>query len=161
MEIYRPHHPTYKSDEFWYDHKEAVLLYENKGEPLRYRLEAVHPERGELQYHRERGNQFTHHSPHGLEFKDSLLTPQQRTKNAANAELIIRLCDELGLAPQHETGLRHNSFLPVPKFLAIFLEANRTEMHKAENLNQAISLMQTRALVNRAKATNLPDTFHG
>ena len=42
----------------------------------------------------------------------------------------------------------------------MFLEANRTQMYKAEYLNQAIALMQTQALVSGINATHLPDAPH-
>ena len=161
MDVYRPHRPTHQSDEFWYHPKEAILLYENEGAPFLNRLAAKHSQRDREAHYSERRNSYAHSLPHGLTLTDKLLTPHQRAKNAANTELVIRLCDELGLAPPHEPDQSQNALLPVPKFLAMFIEANRTQMHKTEYLNQAITLMQTQALVSRTNATHLPGTPHG
>ena len=154
MDVYRPHRPAHQSDKFWYHPKEAILLYENEGEPFLNRLEAKHSQQDREAHYRERPNSYVHHLPHGLTFTDYLLTPHQRAKNAANAELLIRLCNELGLAPPHEPAQSHNALLPVPKFLAMFLDVNRNRMHKPEYLNQAIALMQTQALVTKTNAAD-------
>ena len=157
MEIYRPHQPAHQSHKFWYHPKQAVLLYENRGEPFLNRLEADHCRQGIQAHYREGPNAHPHHLPHGLTFTDNFLTPQQRSKNAANTELLIRLCNELGLAPPHEPDQSQNALLPVPKFLAMFLEANRTQMHKTDHLNQATALMQTQALVTTRQPSETGD----
>ena len=154
MEVHRPHRPAHRSDEFWYYPKEAVLFFENRGTPLLYRLEAQHSQQDREAHHRETQNAFEHHSPHGLTFADKLLPPHQRAKNAAHTELLIRLCIELGFGPAHEPDPSQNALLPVPKFLAMFLEANRTQMHKAEYQHQAIALMHTQALVSNDNAAD-------
>ena len=146
--------PAHQSDEFWYQPKEAVLLYENRGKPSLNYLEAKHSPQDSEAHYRERPNSYVHHVPHGLTFTDYLQTPHQRARNAANTELLIRLCNELGLAPRHEPDQSQNALLPVPKFLAMFLEANRTQMHKTEYVNQAIALMQTQALVAKTNAAD-------
>ena len=161
MDVYRPHRPAHQSDEFWYHPKEAVLLYENEGERFLNRLEAKHSQQDREAHYRERRNSYVHHLPHGLTFTENLLTPHQRARNAANTELLIRLCNELGLAPPHEQTQSHNALMPVPKFIAMFLEMNRAWMHKTEYLNQAITLMQTQALVTRTNAAHLSDTPNG
>ena len=161
MEIFRPHQPAHKSDEFWYYPEEAVLLYENQGNPRPTSLEAKHSDRGRQEHYLERRDAYVHSRPHGLDFRDNLLKPQQRRKNAANTELVIHLCIELGLAPTREPSQRKTPLLSVPKFLAMFLEANRAYMHKTESLTQAIVLMQTKALAATASTTRLTDNPQG
>lgn len=150
MKVYQPHQPAHQSTEFWYYPKGGVLLFENRGKPLLYSLEAEHSQRGREAHYREGPNAVAHHSPHGLTFKHKLLTPHQRMRNAANTELVIRLCGELKLAAPYEPDRSQNALLPVPKFLAMFLEANRTQMYKPESLSQAITLMQAQAVVCRS-----------
>ena len=154
MDVYRPHRPAHRSDEFWYYPKESVLLFENRGQPFLYRLEAEHAQQDREAHYRASRNVVEHYSPHGLSFADRLLPPHQRAKNAANTELLIRLCIELGFGPPHEPDPSQNALLPVPKFLAMFLEANRTQMHKAEYQHQAIALMHTQALGSNGNAAD-------
>lgn len=153
MEVSAPHRPAHKSDEFWYYPKEALLLYENKGQPRPNYLESAHSDRGKWEHRQTQQGQGEHTAPHGIKFRDGLLTPSQRDRNAANAELVIRMCCELGLTPMDEESRRHQ-LLPVPKFLALFLEAKRTYMYKAESLTQALILMQTQALNNKKNVAN-------
>ena len=137
MNVHPPHRPVHESEVFWYYPEEAVLLYENFGEAHPNYLEAKHSERGE----------WGHSDPHGIRFKDAVLRPIQQEMNAANVELVVRLCHESGLTPKVEET-RRAPFLPVPKFLALFLGAKRTCMYKAETLTQAMILIQTHTLSN-------------
>ena len=153
MEVYAPHKPAHKSDEFWYYPKEAILFYENEGQPSPTSLAAKHSERGRWEHRELRRGRREHFQPHGIKFKDGILTPNQRDRNATNAELVIRLWHETALTATDEET-RRNQLLLVPKFLALFLEAKRTRMYEAEALTQAFILMQTRALTDRNNAVN-------
>ena len=153
MEVHPPHRPAHESDEFWYYPKEAVLLYENEGKPSPTSLSAKHSEQGRREHREARKGQREHVQPHGIKFRDGLLTPNQRDRSAANAEFVVRMCHELGLTPVDEESPR-NRLLPLPKFLALFLEANRTCIYEAESVTQAVILMQTRALTDRNHAAN-------
>ena len=152
MNVHPPHRPVHESEEFWYYAKESVLLYENKGEPRPHNLEAKHSERG-LREHSNAGRSSEHLEPHGIRFTDDVLRTAQQEMNAVNVELVVRLCYELGLTPKVEETWR-TTFLPVPKFLALFLEAKRTCMHKEGSLTQALILIQTQALSVRINATH-------
>ena len=152
MNVYPPHRPVHESEDFWYYPKEAVLLYENEGEPRPHNLEAKHSEQGR----REHGNArmpWDHLEPHGVRFKDAVLQTVQQEMNAANVELVVRLCYELGLTRKVEETQR-TTFLLAPKFLAFFLEAKRTCMHKEGSLTQALILIQTKALSVQINATH-------
>ena len=153
MNVHPPHRPVHESEDFWYYPKEAVLLYENKGELRLHYLEARHTERSIQDHYQVRRPWFAHSDPHGIRFKDAALRPIQQEMNAANVELVVRLCYELGLPPRVEET-RQTPFLPVPKFLALFLEAKRAHLYKSETLTQAMILIQTHALSNRANATH-------
>ena len=74
MEVYRPYRPAHQSTEFWYYHKGGVLLFGNRGKPLLYGLEAEHSQQDREAHYREGQNAVEQHSPHGLTFKDKLLT---------------------------------------------------------------------------------------
>ena len=152
MNVHPPHRPVHESEDFWYYPKEAVLLYENEGEPRPHNLEAKHTERGRRE-HSNAGMRWEHLEPHGIMFKDAVLRTVQEKMNAANVELLVRLCYELGLTSKVEET-RRTAFLQVPKFLALFLEAKRTCMHKEGTLTQAIMLIQTQALIVRINATH-------
>ena len=154
MKISPPHRPVHESDEFWYYPQEAVLLYENRGTPRPNSLEAEHSPRGR-QEHRDAGPpRGEHWDPHGIEFKGCSLTPDQQERNATNAEFVVRMCHELGLVsqglePTNEREGRRDRLLPVPKFLALFLENSRTRMYEPESVTQAVILMQTRGLIGK------------
>ena len=152
MDVHPPHRPVHESENFWYYPKETVLLYENEGEPRPNHLEAKHSEQGRREHSNAR-MRWDHLEPHGIRFKDAVLRTAQQEMNAANVELVVRLCYELGLTPKVEET-RRTPFLPVPKFLALFLEAKRTCMHKEGSLTQAMILIQTQVLSARINATH-------
>ena len=100
MNVQPPHRPVHESEDFWYYPKEAILLFENEGKPHPNYLEAKHTER----------DRWGHSDPHGIRFKDALLRPSQQEMNAANVELLIRLCHETDLT-QKVTEPRGTTFL--------------------------------------------------
>jgi len=151
MKIHPPHCPLHASHEFWYYPKEAILFYENEGQPRPTALSAKHSERSRRQHRRVRPTRWEHIEPHGITFKDVLLTPNQRDRNAANTELVIRICIQLGITSPDEDN-RRDRLLPVPKFLALFLEAKRTCMHEEQSVTQALILIQTQVLTSRIKS---------
>ena len=75
----------------------------------------------------------------GISFKNG----DHGEANIANAELVVRLCYHIQNNEQPvKTGLGE-PLIPVPKALALFLAAKRTEMHREESLTQAITLLHT------------------
>lgn len=161
MRISPPHRPAHESDEFWYYPKKAVLLYENRGDPRPNYLEAKHSPRG-WREHRDAGERRPEHwYPHGIKFKSCRLTRDQEERNAVNAEFVVRMCLELDLVshrsePNAGGEGREDRLLPVPKFLALFLETNRVRVHEAESITQAILLLQARALTEKSHAGHCP-----
>ena len=140
MSISPPHGPIHEEIEFWWDPNEKALLYEinlqrETGEAIsdhKRSTEKGHPVDDLWGEHRP-----VHYQPHGISFKDG----DHGEANIANAELVVRLWYQIENNEQPaKTGLRE-PLIPVPKALALFLAARRTEMHREESLTQAIALL--------------------
>lgn len=145
MPLCPPHGPVHEPTEFWYDTEEAALLYEVTLSQNRREAFADHTlarEKGRIpsRFHSD----HDHYQPHGITFRDDSIPATLRTANEANTELIIRLwCQaESNEQPSNSGFTRLLPLLPVPKALAIFLEAKRTVMHKGESVTQALILLQ-------------------
>ena len=147
MPVFTPHNPVHEETEFWYDTKENALLYEVSITTGRGDAEADHHrarESGRL-IHRERIH-HDHYEPHGITFEDHELDEPQRVANTDNAELVIRLWCQVETGEQPTRARFKEPLLPVPKPLALFLSAKRSEMHKPASLTQALILLQSHIL---------------
>ena len=146
MSISPPHGPIHEEIEFWYDPNEKALLYEvnlqrETGEAIpdhKRSTEKGHPVDDPWREHRP-----VHYQPHGITFKDATAQDNHGEANIANTELVVRLWYQIENNEQPvKTGLRE-PLIPIPKALALFLAAKRTEMHLEESLAQAIALLHT------------------
>lgn len=145
MTIYPPHGPVHEEAEFWYDLKEKALLYEINIVDRYEKVEADHQrtrERGHMRYLRERYH--WHHQPHGIYLLDKVIGESLRKASLSNIELLIRLWLQVEKDEQPIFSLYdERPLLPVPKALALFLDAKQTEMHKNESFGQALTLLQS------------------
>ena len=144
MPVSPPHGPMHEETEFWYDVKEAALLYEVN---IVERYEKVVPDhsrtrdRGHI-WSRDRSYHY-HNQPHGIYLADKVIGESRKKASLSNVELLIRLWlqvekDEQPLIPPYD----ERPLLPVPKALALFLEGKQAEMFKQENFAQALFLLQ-------------------
>ena len=144
MQLHPPHGPVHEPTEFWYDTKEAALLYEVTLSQYPVQAIADHTaaqEKGRLPPHFQHNHE--HYQPHGITFRDASIPATLRAANMANTELIIRLwCQAESNEQPSNRGSARLPLLPVPKALAIFLEARKTAMYKEESVTQALMLLQ-------------------
>ncbi len=144
MSISPPHGPIHEEIEFWYDPNEKALLYEvnlqrETGEAIPDHKRST--EKGHSVDDLWREHRPVHYQPHGISFKDATAQCDYGVANIANTELVVRLWYQIENNEQPaKTGLRE-PLIPVPKALALFLAARRTEMHREESLTQAIALL--------------------
>ncbi len=144
MKIYPPHGSIHDQTEFWYDPNEKALLYEVAVQAKPGTAIAEHEDRhvhrdpvtGMLCHH-------YHYEPHGISFKDVSLQTTTRKANIANIDLIVRLWHQIVENRQLKRTRIKEPLIPVPKTLALFLAAKRTDMHREASLTQAIGLLQS------------------
>ena len=146
MSISAPHGPTYEEIEFWYDPNEKALLYEvnlqrETGEAIPDHKRSA--ERGHPVDDLWREHSPVHYQPHGISFEDAAARGDHGEANIANTELAVRLWYQIENNEQPAKTRLREPLIPVPKALALFLAAKRTEMHREESLNQAIALLHT------------------
>ena len=146
MSISPPHGPIHEEIEFWYDPNEKALLYEiniqrETGEAIPDHRKFT--EKGRPVDDLRREHRPVHYQPHGISFKDAAARGDHGEANIANTELVVRLWYQIENNEQAvKTGLRE-PLIPVPKALALFLAAKRTEMHREESLTQTIALLHS------------------
>ena len=142
MPVFTPHGPVHEETEFWYDTKEKALLYEvnilqghRQAEPDHTRTRERGRLRGDLGFY------HYHSQPHGICFADLIVNETQGRANLENIELVIRLWCQMETNEQPvKTGF-YEPLIPVPKILALFLAARRTQMYRDESLTQAFALL--------------------
>ena len=147
MSISPPHGPIYEETEFWYDPNEKALLYEvnlqrETGEAIPDHMRST--ERWHPIDYLPSEHSPVHYQPHGISFKDSAEDRGGHGEaNVANTELVIRLWYQIENGEQPVRTKLREPLIPVPKVLALFLAARRTDMHREDSLTQAIALLHT------------------
>ena len=142
MAVEKPHGSPLESTEFWYSTAHNALLYEVTVNDKGTQAEPDHG-KGSARLAYERNFPHDHSSPHGLEFSELGLPEVQQQANIANVEMIVRLWNQA----EEKSSLDQpwwpkRCIFPVPKLLALFLAARRTQMHKEESISQALLLLQ-------------------
>ena len=142
MALEEPHGSPLESTEFWYSTEHQALLYEVTVNERGTQAEADHS-KGSARLAFARDYPHNHWSPHGLEFSGLGLPEVQQQANIANVEMVVRLWNQAEEeTPLDQPHLSRRCIFPVPKLLALFLAARRTEMYKEESISQALSLLQ-------------------
>ena len=142
MPVCAPHGPVHEEDEFWYDPKGKALLYEVNILQRHGQVEADHTrtrERGHLRS--DFGFYHYHSQPHGICFADLIVNETQRRANVENIDLVVRLWRQIETNEQPTKTGFYEPLIPVPKTLALFLAARRTQMYRDESLTQAFALL--------------------
>ena len=146
MSVSAPHGPLHEETEFWYDPNDKALLYEvnlerETGEAIPDHNRSV--ERGHQVDDLWREHRPVHYQPHGISFEDAAAPGDYGRANIANIELVVRLWYQIENNEQPSKTRLREPLIPVPKVLALFLAAKRTQMHREESLTQAIALLHT------------------
>ena len=156
MELDSPHGPIHEEEHFWYDTKKQALLFEVKvvGEP-----DHAIPDHSRARERRHLTDRFhgPHYQAHGISFRDCSMTDDIKAANAANAELAVRLWLQV---ERNEQPIPDDPFddpllLPVPKSLAMFMAARRTEMHQQESMTQAFILLQAHLIARTTEGVSI------
>ena len=142
MSVQDPHKPCHEATEFWYSFEHRALLYDVEVDDRPRHVRAVHS-RFEQQTHAIQRVYPRHHDPHGFKFTNPDMNEDQLEASLVNVELIVRLfADHLCESDPEKSSWDKTVLFPVPKPLALFLEAKKAEMYKDECLSQAILLLQ-------------------
>ncbi len=145
MAVEEPHGLPVESTAFWYSSEHKALLYEVTVDDGGTWAEPDHS-KGSAKLALALSFPHYHSSPHGIDFTTGL-TEDQQEANHANVELVVRLWSQAEEeTPLEEPHLSRRCIFPVPKLLALFLAARRTEMHKDESVSQALLLLQVHLL---------------
>lgn len=146
MSISPPHGPVHEEIEFWYDPNEKALLYGNiiqRGTGEAIPDHSKWDERWHSTDKLWREHRPVHFQPHGISFKDAAARCGHGEANIANAELVVRLWCQVKDNEQPVKSGPKEPLIPVPKALALFLSAKRTDMYRQESLTQAIVLLHS------------------
>ena len=145
MTVLPPHGPVHEEADFWYDLKEKALLYEINIVDRYEKVEADHQrtrERGHLR--NPQGLYHRHYQPHGIHLFDKVIGESRQKASLSNIELLIRLWLQVEKDEQPQFSLYdERPLLPVPKVLALFMDAKQAQMYKDESLALGLSLLQT------------------
>lgn len=141
MSVQDPHRACHEATEFWYSFEYRALLYDVEVDGYHTYVKAAHSPEDRQTHLDERV--YPHRDPHGFKFSSHDMTEAEQEACLANVELVVRLFGAVRCEGDSEKpSWDKPTLFPVPKLLALFLEAKRTEMYKAECLTQAILLLQ-------------------